>query len=74
MWFSLTPLLAKIDFCRGWGNKINDVVWNKTLMQVLDLASKIKKIYRPGVNRFDCVNLWYEIECESQTGDNTTKL
>ena len=23
---------------------------------------------------FDCVNLWYEIEYESQTGDTTTKL
>ena len=42
-------------------------------MQTLDIASKIK-IYRPMVNQFYCVNLWYEIEYESQTGDNTTKL
>ena len=28
--FSLTPQLAKVDFCRGWG-KNDDVVWNKTL-------------------------------------------
>ena len=42
-------------------------------MQTLDLESKMKKIYRPGVNRFDCVNLWYQIEYESQTGNNTTK-
>ena len=43
-------------------------------MQTLDLASKIKKIYRPCVNRFDCVNLWYEMEYESQTGGNTTNF
>ena len=62
-----------IDFCREWGKKNNDVVWNKTLMQTLDLASKIK-IYRPRVNPFNCVNLWYEIEYESKTGDSRTKL
>ena len=33
-------------------------------MQTLDIASKIQKIYRPMINRFDCVNLWYEIEYE----------
>ena len=41
-------------------------------MQTLDLASKMKNISYTRVNRFDCVNLWYGIEYESQTGDSTT--
>ena len=59
------PTISKDRFLSRMGlKKNNDVVWNITLMQTLDVASKIK-IYRPLVNRFDCVNLWYEIEYES---------
>ena len=35
--------IGEYRFFRGWGNKINELVWNKALIETLDLASKIKK-------------------------------
>ena len=38
------------------------------------LRDRLKTIHRPGVNRFDCVILWYDFEYKNKSGDYTTKL
>ena len=40
-------------------------------MQTFDI---MKKIHRPGINRFDGVILWYGFGYKNKSGDDMTKL